>query len=92
MHADTGARRTPISPDLLAELRPHLVDLTRGRLSTGGLATTTAQDVELIFRQHLPEFVARARGDPCGQAAAGPGAVAVPRRYRAAGRDRSPHR
>lgn len=46
------------STDTLARLRPHLVDLSDGLLSTTGAATTSAADVDAIMEVHLPAFVA----------------------------------
>jgi hypothetical protein len=57
-----ASRGGTLSPATIDALRPHLVDLTRGRLSTGGLARTTRQDVERIFREHLPAFVEQRGG------------------------------
>jgi len=49
--------RDLVTPAQLTGLRPHLVNLTRGMLSDSGLATTSAQDVDRIFAEHLPAFV-----------------------------------
>ncbi|GJF01564.1 caspase family protein [Pseudonocardia sp. D17] len=49
--------RDLVTPAQLTGLRPHLVNLTRGTLSDSGLATTSAQDVDRIFAEHLPAFV-----------------------------------
>ncbi|EMY33254.1 hypothetical protein D477_015848 [Arthrobacter crystallopoietes BAB-32] len=38
-------------------LRPHLVNLSNGRLGPGGLASTTPADVDAIFATHLPRFM-----------------------------------
>jgi hypothetical protein len=57
MSTGSGARDVTISAAELAALRPHMVNLTRGSLSSTGMATTTVQDVEQIFAQHLPAFV-----------------------------------
>jgi hypothetical protein len=38
-------------------LRPHLVNLSNGRLVPGGLASTTPADVDRIFDEHLPRFI-----------------------------------
>ena len=46
------------SADVLARLRPHLVDLTDGLFSTTGAITTSASDVDAIMDVHLPAFVA----------------------------------
>lgn len=45
-------------------LSPHLVNLRNGRLTAGGLASTTAEDVDRIFEVHLPRFVAENPGSP----------------------------
>src|SRR5690349_11604188 len=46
------------STELLARLRPHLVNLTDGVFSTSGAATTSASDIDAIMDVHLPAFVA----------------------------------
>jgi hypothetical protein len=46
------------SPATLEFLRPYLINLTRGVLSTDGIATTTEADLDAIVTQHLPAFVA----------------------------------
>ena len=51
------SRGDPLSPGQLADLRPHLVNLTEGRLSTDGDAVTTEQDLDAIFELHLPRFL-----------------------------------
>jgi hypothetical protein len=38
-------------------LRPHLVNLSNGRLVPGGLASTSPADVDRIFDRHLPRFM-----------------------------------
>jgi hypothetical protein len=50
-------RALPAGIDLQA-LKPHLVNLSDGRFSSGGQLRTTPQDVQAIFANHLPEFVA----------------------------------
>jgi hypothetical protein len=42
---------------MLAALRPHLINLTQGRLSSTGSATTSTRDVDAIFSEHLPIFL-----------------------------------
>jgi hypothetical protein len=63
---EEGRAPTPrgdsLSPGQLADLRPHLVNLTEGRLSTDGLAVTTEQDLDAIFELHLPRFLAGRSG------------------------------
>lgn len=45
-------------------LSPHLVNLRNGRLTAGGLASTTAEEVDRIFEVHLPRFIAEHPGSP----------------------------
>ena len=45
-------------------LNPHLVNLRNGRLTAGGLASTTAEEVDRIFEVHLPRFIAEYPGSP----------------------------
>ncbi|AUI52119.1 hypothetical protein [Arthrobacter crystallopoietes] len=45
-------------------LSPHLVNLRNGRLAAGGLASTTAEEVDRIFEVHLPRFIAEHPGSP----------------------------
>ena len=49
-----------LPPDVLAELRPHVIDLNQGQLSTGGSFATSDADVVEIFRTHLPNWLATA--------------------------------
>lgn len=44
-----------LSPEKLTLLRPHLVNLTFGKLSNQGEWKTDVTDVDAIFDQHLPE-------------------------------------
>ncbi|WP_417215428.1 caspase family protein [Arthrobacter sp.] len=54
----TGTDRDlPPTADALQALRPHLVNLSDGRFSTGGQLTTGPQDVDRIFDAYLPAFV-----------------------------------
>jgi hypothetical protein len=46
------------TPAVKEALRPYLVNLTRGVLSTSGEFTTSLADVELIFSTHLPKALA----------------------------------
>lgn len=61
-----AARGRGLPPGLAEALRPHVVNLSGGRFSGGGLFRTTAEDVEAIFARHLPEAAAEAaaRGKP----------------------------
>jgi len=45
----------------LDDLRPHVVNLTRGEFSTDGIMQTSQDDVDAIFDEHLPAFLARAK-------------------------------
>ncbi len=56
----SAARGGQLPPELVATLRPHVVNLSGGRFSGGGLFRTTAADVEAIFARHLPEAAAEA--------------------------------
>ena len=54
-----GMRAAPtLSPELLADLRPHVVNLNQGLFSGDGLFQTTAADVDAIFNDHLRRRVA----------------------------------
>ncbi len=54
-----------ITTEIKEVLRPHVIDLTRGRLSPGGLFSTTAEDLERIFEEDLEQAVAgHGPGDP----------------------------
>ncbi|WP_395725201.1 hypothetical protein [Nakamurella sp.] len=48
----------PDDPQDLAALRPYVVNLTRGLLSTDGVMQTPIEDVDAIFDEHLPRFIA----------------------------------
>jgi hypothetical protein len=60
------AGRGRLTAEMLAELRPHLVNLTEGRFSNGGRVQTDRGDVNAIFGEHLPAALKRARklGEP----------------------------
>ena len=49
------------TPAIKEALRPYLVNLTRGVLSTSGEFTTSLADVDLIFSTHLPKALAAAQ-------------------------------
>ena len=49
-------------PEVLAALRPFVVNLSLGGLSTDGIMTTSPDDLSAIFEHHLPEFVERSDG------------------------------
>ncbi len=56
--ADGLARGEALDPATLAALRPHLVNLRAGRFSAEGEFSSTPQDVDAIFEQHLEAEVA----------------------------------
>lgn len=57
-HEATSASRGPgLDAAALAALRPHLINLTLGRLSPQGEASSTAGDVDALFEQHLPRWL-----------------------------------
>ncbi|TQK03502.1 N-acetylmuramoyl-L-alanine amidase [Herbaspirillum sp. SJZ107] len=67
-HEEAGARaayagqgRREAVPLRQPDLRPHLVNLSMGELSGSGQWTTTRQDVEAIFSEHLPRALERAQ-------------------------------
>lgn len=54
---DRSAARGPapdLDPDVLAALRPHVIDLWAGRLSSGGIFHTDEGDIARIFEEDLP--------------------------------------
>lgn len=56
--------RDSLSSADLARLRPHVVNLTAGRFSHNGMMTTTPEDVDAIFGDHLPRALREAGGQP----------------------------
>jgi hypothetical protein len=48
----------PITVEIKEVLRPHTINLTEGRFSTGGLFATGRDDVDAIFDDHLERAVA----------------------------------
>lgn len=61
-----AARGPELTPDMLAELRPHVVNLNQGRFSEEGLFRTSQADVDAIFDDHLVRAAdaAQANGRP----------------------------
>lgn len=57
------AART-FSPDELSALRPHVVNLSEGRLRRSGDYYTPPEDVDAIFDQHIPAWQAQHSGAP----------------------------
>jgi hypothetical protein len=63
----TGAvarAETDLTAAELRELRPHVVNLSKGAFSESGNFATGPADVDAIFAEHLPAFVAAAGGRP----------------------------
>lgn len=56
-----GGGKTEITPRMLADLAPHMVNLSQGRFSQKGKATTDPGDVDAIFDQHLAVALETAR-------------------------------
>lgn len=48
-----------ITPEMKEVLRPHVINLTEGKFSTGGLFNTSQDDVDALFGEHLEREVAR---------------------------------
>ena len=53
------ARDSGLGPAQLSALRPHLVNLSCGKLSSEGEYKSSAGDVDAIFNQHLPAWLAQ---------------------------------
>ncbi|MGE3541165.1 MAG: caspase family protein [Candidatus Tectimicrobiota bacterium] len=62
----TGSRATPLGPEMLNALRPHVINLHLGQFSTDGHYSTTPGDVDAIFDDYLERELegARARKAP----------------------------
>lgn len=48
-----GRRAPQLSPAMLSDLRPHVINLNNGVFSSSGLYSTTRGDVDAIFGEHL---------------------------------------
>lgn len=46
-----------LGPDVIEQLRPHVVNLRMGGFSTDGKMTSTANDVDALFDDHLQRWV-----------------------------------
>jgi hypothetical protein len=55
----SSERRLP--EDVLDELRPYLINLNQGRFSTDGEVTSSQEDVDTIFEEHLMQALAAAK-------------------------------
>jgi hypothetical protein len=54
-----------ITAEMKETLRPHVINLTRGQFSSGGLFDTSQDDVDALFGEHLERAVAgHGPGDP----------------------------
>ena len=52
------ARGEELDAAMIERLRPHVVNLRMGRFSSGGRMTTQPEDVDAIFEEELPKFLA----------------------------------
>lgn len=59
---DAAPRDSGLSTAQIAAMRPYLINLTSGRFSASGEATTSPADVDAIFEQHLPAALQQANG------------------------------
>jgi hypothetical protein len=59
--AGRGGGDDELTPEMLAELRPHVINLNQGRFSEEGLFRTSQADVDAIFDDHLEAALARAQ-------------------------------
>lgn len=58
-----GVRAAELTPELLASLRPHVINLTQGQFSSDGLFSTTPSDVDTIFGEHLERALTAEKAD-----------------------------
>jgi hypothetical protein len=56
-----ATRAAPLTAAEIAQLRPHLINLTMGEFSTSGQWRTARADVDAIFSEHLPRALQAAR-------------------------------
>ncbi len=63
-----GAKRRGEELDaaMIERLRPHVINLRMGRFSKDGKMTTQREDVDAIFEEELPRFVAAHSGTGMG--------------------------
>ena len=47
----------PFTAEVRRRLRPHVVNLSMGRLSSDGVMRTTEEDVRALFGEHIPAFL-----------------------------------
>jgi hypothetical protein len=62
--AGPGARGVSelLTPEVLQQLQPHVINLNLGRLSAEGVFKTREADVDAIFEDHLPAWAAQREG------------------------------
>ncbi len=59
-----GGQRAPeLTPDILRELRPYVINLNQGRFSSSGIFDTTPGDVDKIFNEHLVKELEAAKAN-----------------------------
>lgn len=60
-----AARGPELTPEILAALRPYVINLNQGRFSSDGIFQTEKADVDAIFEDHLAREAeaAKARGE-----------------------------
>ncbi|UBF30356.1 caspase family protein (plasmid) [Kovacikia minuta CCNUW1] len=56
-----GARNLDLSPEVLNELRPHVINLVQGEFRDTGVFATSKGDVDAIFEDYLPRELAAAK-------------------------------
>lgn len=56
-------RDLELSAGLLSQLRPHVINLTQGEFSAGGMFATSKGDVDAIFEDDLPRELAAAKAN-----------------------------
>jgi hypothetical protein len=49
-------RLSGLSAAQIADLKPHIINLGKGKFSPNGEIATTRDDVDAVFREHLPKF------------------------------------
>ena len=60
--ASRAARSAPeLTPEVLAGLRPHVINLRQGQFSSDGNFSTSPADVDAIFGEHLATALAKAK-------------------------------
>jgi hypothetical protein len=59
----SAQRGSSLDPAALSALRPHLVNLRAGKFSSEGEMTSTPEDVDAIFDEHLPRWMASHTAD-----------------------------